>query len=92
MKQFGEKLKIGINELIKREVEKTKEELGHSSLLFNEIAHHANHCKKLTNKIEYKSENYLYSIIKKYILDKNNMCPFVVTGPSGAGKRYSIKF
>ena len=84
LKSFGEKFKIGINTLISREVEKKKNNYSIDNL--EEITHQAIICENL---IKDKIGNYIedfYSIIEKYMLDKNNTCPFIIAGVSGSGK------
>ena len=53
--------------------------------LQQEILQHASNCNNLTNRME-SFEHKKYELVEKYILDKKNNCPFVITGPSGVGK------
>ena len=83
MKLFGEQFKIGIHELIRREIEKKQKSMNESTF-FQEILEHAKHCVDLTKNMNYNNQ---YSDIEKYILDEKNNSPLVLVGASGAGKR-----
>ncbi len=72
--------------MISREVERKTNNNSNSIENLEEIIHQAKIYESLIkNKIENNVEDS-YSIIEKYILDKNNTCPFLLTGVSGVGK------
>ena len=87
-KDFGDKFKNSIEQLIIEEVDRRKNVINDD--LIQEIIEQADHANKLTNKMPDHHNDYEF--VKQYIKDDNNKCPLVITGSSGAGKSSLMAF
>ena len=77
---FGEKFKTGINTLINKASDKNNRKKFFKDNLL-EIVQQANHFENLRkNKNGICAVQDSYAGVEKYILDKNNHFPFIITG------------